>query len=185
MRHRREQLTPEEQRERGGYSSRPQWKQWKEPTGELKLSAHADLSGRYRKTEWEESADAPLETRLGEIVIALEAMAALAAEERVRRAEQERKRREEEHRRYLEQRARQHDEKRWTLFRQMATTWEECDRLRRFIDVLSVETATPAEPSSQVEQRLAWARARLEAMDPLANGVEGVAAEIEAVSQWL
>ncbi|MEP4163220.1 hypothetical protein [Maricaulis sp.] len=183
VRHRKERLTAEERRNRESWLSQT-WKQWTEPTGLLKFSAHAEIMGKHRQKEWEEKEGAPIEGRLGKIVIALEAMAVLAAEERARRAEQERIRREEEHRHYLARRAREHDQKRWNRFRQMATDWEECDRLRRFIAVLESEAVALVEPSPQLEERIAWARARLNAMDPMAEGATGVAARIEAVSEW-
>lgn len=131
-----------------------------------------------------EKADAAIENQLGEIVIALEAMAEVAVDERRRRMEQERIRREEEHQRYLKQRAREHDNKRWNRFRQLAVDWEESDRLRRFIALLETEAAAMQQPPAVLIERIAWARGKLDVLDPLKNGAIGVAEKIEAVGEW-
>jgi hypothetical protein len=98
-----------------------------------------------------------------------------------RQAEQERedrehRYREEAARRYEQQRLTEIDDRRWARFQQGAASWDERSRLLGFLAEL--ERRLEAEGEGEISERqfsewIAWARERIEALDPFARGLRG------------
>lgn len=181
IRQRKEPLSPAEAKDPLNVSLNRRWKQLREPTGELTLAVEGEFKWTA-KASWTDMPDQPLEAQLGAIVVGIEAVASVAAQERAKLREAEQRRWEEEQRRAAVQRARKLDDNRWRKVREMAAAFEEADRLRRFI--AAVEERYRAEPTEKAAKWVGWARDRLTEFDPLANGPEPVLAATEQVTEW-
>lgn len=183
IRQRKEQLTPAELKDPNNAALNRRWRQVREPTGQLMLTAEAEYR-RLGKTTWSDEAEQSLEAALGKVVVGLEAIATVAANHRSADREAERLRQQEYDRRARLERLRRQDDKRWLKVREMAATLEETDRLTRFLDVVAAAMEKLPEAEPRMTDWLAWAKERLAGMHPLADGVEAVVATTEAVTEW-
>ncbi len=161
----RRQLTDEE-KARYGYSLASQkWTQEKAPTGELILKIKE--SDRYgRDKEWRETAEAPLEEKLSDVIAEIAGMFEAIRLRREREAkEQERRRKLEEERRLAEM-----ERKRETIrYRRLISS---CKDWRRATDIRAFAAAVEATPlASTSAESFArwklWSLAHADRIDPL------------------
>ncbi len=114
----------------------------------------------------------PLEARLGEIVIALEVVAAVAAKETAERNEIERQRRirqaEWERR---ERKAEQQDE-RWERLCRVTDGWHQARRMRAFLSAFTEAVADDKRLAGRAEKWAAWAERYVRSLDPLPSDPE-------------
>jgi len=95
-------------------------------------------------------------------------------EARKRREEVAERHRREQAERYERERLARIDAERWERFRELAGAWEECARIRAFIQALrsDQEKAAGELEGRSVSEWLDWAESKVEAMDPM--GMNGV-----------
>jgi hypothetical protein len=145
------------------------WKSVLEPSGFLTFVIEAELRSVERIAEhWRH----PFETKIDWLLGKLEEAAAHTAERRRLNAqyhEHEAKRRKRREERRERERIESH---KWDGLVELADEWGEARRLRAFIDCLAkLEEADP-DPSGRICEWLAWARERIDALDPLAGDTE-------------
>lgn len=115
---------------------------------------------------WDETAEAPLETKLHEVVAALVARAAELAERREQEAEAARQRRAREDEARRQEEARQHERARRDGLIARATDWRRATDIRAYIQAVEATLA----PSAETEAWKAWALESANALDPLSAG---------------
>jgi hypothetical protein len=101
--------------------------------------------------------------------------------------EREKRHREEEARRYEARRLREVDAKRWTKFREFAVNWSDRKMLVAFL--AEIETRLATEGDLTVEDRtlsewVAWAKEKIDALDPFRAGNAGIFETIARMTQW-
>ena len=106
--------------------------------------------------------------------------------QRRQREEAERQRREEEHRRYQEAERRRLDDNRWRRFTELAARWRQADEVRRFLAALDQHPDVEGRLANgeTIADCLSWARARLAAFDPLADGPASVFEDVLKITSW-
>lgn len=144
------------------------------PTGLLIFTIEPHTGFCY--STWEDDRGGPLEDRVTDIAVTIlrvrDSQVASTLRAQARQAEHE----ERERRRVAAADARRRDDERWALFVDLSRRLEEAERLRRFLDLL-VSLDQPVDRvfgDRTVGEWLAWARARIEATDPLAGGPASV-----------
>jgi hypothetical protein len=97
-------------------------------------------------------------------------------QQRREREEAERRQREEERRRYEEAEHQRLDDNRWRRFTELAARWRQTDEGRRFLAALEQhpDAAASLPNGMPIVDWLSWARGRLSAFDPMADGPAGV-----------
>lgn len=156
-------LTSEAAKRRGW---RPDW----EPGGFLALLIDADFHSEMRIVETRKH---PFEGRIEAVVDRFEKIAAETAERRIQQQESLRRAAEAQMRRQERARLQAIEDRKWDEFTGLASDWEKARQLRCFIvRVTRLNDATP-DPSGRVREWLLWTRANVDALDPLADGIEG------------
>ncbi|MGN6549987.1 MAG: hypothetical protein ACTHJ3_08870, partial [Pararhizobium sp.] len=95
--------------------------------------------------------------------------------------------REEEARRYEARRLKEIDDKRWNKLCEFAANWEQRDRLLVFLAEVEKRAFDEGDiivGDSALSDWIAWAKERVEALDPLRRGPAGMFDTISKVSQW-
>jgi hypothetical protein len=156
-------------------------------TGFLRVTIKTWLGGR--KPQWVETERRKMSNLLPEIVG--EIIATAPALERLDREREEwqQKRREEEEARRDAQRQKELDEKRWQLFRDLASDWEEHALLQRFLADIETRLDGGADHNFPVGDRrarewLGWARDRAARLDPLREGASGLFRSLSEITPW-
>lgn len=154
-------------------------------SGFLRVSITTYLDGR--QPQWIETHKTKIGDMLPEIVGTIMAAGPILENQKREREEREKRHREEEARRYEARRLKEIDDKRWNKFCQLAANWEERDRLLVFL--AEVEKRASGEDDiivgdSALSDWIAWAKERVEALDPLRRGAAGMFDTISKVSQW-
>lgn len=165
----RRRLTDEEKAK--SYSSRQDWMQVREPTGELilKLSKHMPQGV---PPSWKDEQKQPLETKLSEILAGfLTALAIIRGERESREAEERLRRAREEEERRLEA-ERQAELARKLGLRQRANAWRAATHIREYVAAVQDAAAKggfSVEPPT-IEEWSNWALAHADEVDPLRTG---------------
>ncbi|MDV6333140.1 hypothetical protein [Asticcacaulis sp. 201] len=148
------------------------WEQRKVPSGSLKLGIVADYG--ISKLTWEDERGRALEDQLGEIIIAMEVVSAVAAKATAKRNEQahiasirtaEKERR--EHKAYLQ-------DQRWERLCAVADGWHQAQRIRGFLAAFKETVAGDARLMRRAAKWGAWAEEYLWSIDPLPSDPEEV-----------
>ena len=103
------------------------------------------------------------------------------------REEREKRYREEESRRYEAQRLKEIVDKRWNKFREFAVNWEERGGLLAFLAEVEMRASDEGDVTiadNSLNDWIAWAKARVDALDPLRHGASGIFNTISKVSRW-
>jgi hypothetical protein len=138
-------------------------------------------------SQWIETAKARISDLLPEIVGGIMAAGPILEQREQERQEEEKRRREAEARREEARRIKAVDDKRWAKFCQCAADWQERNKLLAFL--VEVEKRAAEEPSAtiadnSIDDWIAWARKRLEGLDPLQEGVASLFGAISNGSWW-
>ncbi len=134
-----------------------------EPTCNLILSIKAALSS---KQDVHERHGHLFESRIDEILQKFEAKAAHAIAQRNQWEQSERARYERQARALRQQTLEEREEKRWSGLCQMAAAWRDADNLRAFVDLIAARMDELETRPSRADLWLAWARRRINALDP-------------------
>ena len=153
-------------------------------SGFLRVSITTYVAGRQR--QWVETQKIKAESLLPEIVGNIMATGQMLEQQEHEIEEREKRYREEEARRCEARRLREIDDKRWNKFREFATKWEQRRELivflaeveRRSLDECDVTIGDVA-----LSDWIAWARARIDALDPLNRGAAEMFSAIKKMSQ--
>lgn len=154
-------------------------------SGFLRVSISTYLGGGA--SQWVETAKAKMGDMLPEIVGGIMATGPIL-DQRAREREEEAKRhREAEARREEVRRTKAIDDKRWVKFCQCAAEWQERNKLLAF--VAEVEKRAADEPGATIgdnaiDDWIAWARKRVETLDPFQESVAEMFDGISKVSWW-
>jgi len=132
--------------------------------------------GSGRQPQWVETENKKMADWLPEIVGRIISAGPILAKQEQEREDREHRYREEAARRYKQQRLKEIDDRRWARFQQGAASWDERSRLLGFLAEL--ERRLEAEGEGEISERqfsewIAWARKRIEALDPFARGLRG------------
>ncbi|WP_282608962.1 hypothetical protein [Pelagibius sp. Alg239-R121] len=137
-------------------------------TGFLRVEITTHLN-TIRQRKWIEASDKRIETQLSSIVAEILAAGPVLVEMRSAREEREKqyeKERAEERERVRLQRL---DNERWSKFQKLAIDWEECRRIRVFLDALREKAKSDTDTvvdDRTIADWIAWAEARLSQVDP-------------------
>jgi hypothetical protein len=153
------------------FNSGRTWRQVKVASGFLVLVVSADYNSDHRI---DERPGHLLENRAGRILDKFESVAARAADGRKWQAEFYVR----QARRARRERIRQIEGERWMRLREMASEWNEAERLRKFVETVArrMDELKPRPP--RVDAWLDWARWRIDDFDPLAEDTEAVFAKV-------
>jgi hypothetical protein len=179
LRQHREPLSAEELKDPWNVSTNRRFKQVREPTGKLVLTAKSRDAWVGERT-WSEAEGPPLEEVLDKVVLGLETLASDAVAYHEKRREEERIRWAEQAERAEQERLRTVDRNRWSFVRELAADWEEVSRLRRFLRAL--ETAAQAD-DADVSTWLEWVREHIARMDPLGQTLPELARQTAAIDE--
>jgi hypothetical protein len=130
-----------------------------------------------KQPQWIETSKNKIVGWLPQIVGSIIGAGPILVEQQRDREESARRYREEEARRYERQRLREIDERRWTRFRERADDWEERTKLLAFTAELQrrLEIEGDAQVGDrQLSQWVAWAKERIDALDPFNRGLPGL-----------
>lgn len=156
-----------------------------ESSGFLRVSITTYLDGRH--PQWIETQKKKIGDMLPEIISTIMAAGPILEQMKREREEREKRYREEETRRYEAQRLREIDDKRWQKFRQFAANWEERERLLSFIAEIENRRSDEGDVTvagGPLSNWIAWAKERVEALDPFRHGPTAMFETISKVSQW-
>jgi hypothetical protein len=148
--------------ERTGYE--PYVKYDFHPSGDLQFEVSRPEYGWIDKT-WKDGKRRKLEQILGKVVGGMEALADSIRVDRIRRAEEERLRAEEALRREEERRIQEEEAEQFAQLRDESKRWHEARALREYLGAL--EAIESDSRTSEFDEWLAWARQRVEELDPL------------------
>lgn len=164
-------ITPAEQMARGrrrhDYRSAPDFGYFMLPRFDYHATGALTITvGRRPSRSWNDTERARLEDRLGKVVAGI-----LALADEIRAQKEEERRRSEEHARA--QNRYEHlvnhlksEEAAFQALEQEATKWERATRLRAYIRAAEKNTQEMGTISSQLQDWLAWARAKADWLDP-------------------
>ena len=131
------------------------------PTGRLMITV-----GDYPSRRWRDTARTELEKRLGQVVagilILMDELRAKEAEQRRRREAHERA---EARYRYLKDR-RDREVARLEQLEEDVANWERASRLRAYADAVEREALSMGEAGPELQEWLAWVRAKADWLDP-------------------
>lgn len=163
----RRQLTDKEKVERRYLSTGQRWTQERAPTGELVLKIKEP--GRYGMTrEWRESADSPLEEKLGEVLAQLAGMFEELRLRRVREAEERARRWEIEEERDRIEMERKRETIRYQRLLDQCKNWRASAEIRAFVAAIEADPLV-LEHAEHLTEWKAWALAHADRIDPLRN----------------
>lgn len=144
-------------------------------SGFLRAEITTYLGGGGHERRWVETTAQPMAKLLPSIVGAVMAAGPALVTLRQEHEERERAWKRERAERFERQRLEELDAKRWERFRARAADWEESRLLARFLDALRADSVA----DDQFGDWMAWAQARVEAIDPmrqpLADLIAGIA----------
>ena len=132
--------------------------------------------GCGRQPPWVETENKKIADWLPEIVGRIISAGPILAEQQQQREDRERRYREEAARCYEQQRLKEVDDRRWARFQQGAASWDERSRLLSFLAELERRLEAEGEGEigdGQFSEWIAWARGRIEELDPFAQGLPG------------
>lgn len=150
------------------------------PSGFLRVTITTYLAGGH--PEWVETSEKKIGAWLPEITGAIIGAGPILVERQREREETARRYREEEIRRYEERRLKEIEDRRWAQFRGRAADWEERARLLTFVTELQKSLQSEGDAligDRQLSEWIAWAREKIDAVDPLGRGIR---AFFEAIS---
>lgn len=161
----RRELTQDERRSRGYYAPGQKWTHERVKTGQLILRAR---SAPYfcDKREWRESAAAPLEDKLQQILADIAGAFEEGRLYRLRKAEDERRHREAEEVRYRQENDRKRESIRFKRLTLASDKYIQATKIRDLI--AAVESSTLGQ-HEQFSDWKAWALAQAEHIDPLTS----------------
>ncbi|WP_439543308.1 hypothetical protein [Hyphomicrobium sp.] len=169
------------------WSSGQNWTQVLEPTGNLIFSFEDYFGHESRlRREWLETTTKRFEAMVPDIVATLLLAGPALVKLREDREEEKRRREEAERLRQIEQARRKKDRNQWRSLVEQAERHETATKVRNLLAALE---RTASDPSVMIGDRsladwIAWAKAYLEAVDPVCRGVEGIFGEISKVTDW-
>lgn len=154
-------------------------------SGFLRVSITTYLDGR--QPQWIETEKVKIGDLLPEIVGAIIAAGPMLVQRQREREENEKRYREEERRRYEARRLKELDDKRWNAFREIASDWEERQKLLAFL--AEIKTLASREGDAMIGDVslldwIAWADKRIEALDPFKQGAKGLFEAVARVPHW-
>lgn len=156
-----------------------------ESSGYLRVGITTYLDGQ--RPQWSETDKTKMEKWLPEIVGVIIAAGPILEKVKRDREESERRYREEEARRYELRRLKEIDDKRWNKFCDFAANWEERARLQAFLAEIEDRFADEGDVTvsdQPLSEWIAWAKARITALDPFRSGAAGMFESISKVTQW-
>jgi hypothetical protein len=169
-------LTPQRQKEneaRRFFKSHPTHE--KRPTGFLTISA--DTFNTASRRRWSEIRGTPLERRMAQVVdgVCRESVRLREVEKRrdeVNRRTEDEQRREAMKRKVLElaERERREDERRFREVQRDAKAWRASQLVKEYLnsfEVSEIARSGQIDPAGETARWLSWARAKLEAMNPI------------------
>lgn len=134
-----------------------------EPSGYLVLSIKAALSP---KQDMHERYGHLFESRIDEILQKFEMKAAHAVAQRRQWAQRERARCECQARARRQQTLEERENERWSELCRMAAAWRDADNLRAFVNLVAARMDELNQRPVRADLWLAWARRRIDALDP-------------------
>ena len=134
-----------------------------EPSGYLVLSIKAALSP---KQDVHERYGHLFESRIDEILQKCEMKAAHAVAQRRQWEQRERARCERQARARCQQTLEEREDERWSELCRMAAAWRDADNLRAFVDLVAARMDELNQRPVRADLWLAWARRRIDALDP-------------------
>ena len=142
------------------------------PTGRLTLSV--ECVGSWGKHFWRDShtGEYGIETVLSDVMICMEEMSEIKRQSDRAEAEAEKLRQEEEKRKLEHQKARQAEQARVDKLLADAETWDQSQKLRKYIDACQAKAQVSAqviEPDNELGKWFTWARELANRLDPLAG----------------
>ncbi len=149
-------------------------------SGYLRVTINTWIPGK--QPEWVESDKTKMETMLPAIIGGIAAMEPILERQAREREEQHQRYQEEESRRRERQRIATIDNKRWERFRQHAIDWNEATRIAAFITEVEAQAGETSDPG--LKEWIAWARTKLDALNPLIAGPAAIFAEMEKITEW-
>jgi hypothetical protein len=166
-------LTKKEFADRSSLTSKERERGWKrtfEPSGSLVLLIEADFHSQTRIADTRKRL---LESRIEEIIDRLETIASETIQRRKQHQEDDKRAFERQKRREERKRVERIEDRKWDDFVELAEEWERACQLRRFVArVAKLNEASP-NPSGRVQEWLACTRDNVDALDPLADGIDG------------
>lgn len=162
-----------------------EWRQELQPSGKLIFEIKHYLPSGF-KLQWLETDEMPMEEFLPEIFDTLKRAAPILAQRTRERLEQQRLAEIAAHERYLAEQARKRDDNRWQGFLELAATWQRHEQARLFLEALKQREFDPDCMVGEVSlaEWLTWVEHRLEAGNPLNQGVEVLFGGIEKVTSY-
>ncbi|WP_316201288.1 MULTISPECIES: hypothetical protein [unclassified Bradyrhizobium] len=155
-----------------------------ESSGYLRVGIATYLPGL--QTQWVESSKAMMEQLLPAIVAGIMAAGPALEQMKREREEQQKRYQEQEARRLEARRLREIDEKRWAKFRELAVNWDERNILLAFITEIEVRLAKEGDVTvtdRPLSEWLAWAKSKIDALDPFRGGTAELFQAIARVTQ--
>ncbi len=137
-------------------------------SGFLRIAVNTYVGGG--KLEWIEKQNKKVIDLLPKITASIMACGPRLDEQQAEREAQHLRYEEERRRQYEEQQRRELEARRWKHFREQAVSWQECERLRGFVDV--VERRLLTEQVDDIDgmtptEWVAWSRKKIEELDPM------------------
>jgi len=156
-----------------------------ESSGYLRVGITTYLPGL--QTQWVESSKVIMEQLLPAIVAGIMAAGPALEQMKREREEQQKRYQEQEARRLEARRLREIDEKRWAKFRELAVNWDERNILLAFITEIEMRLAKEGDVTvtdRPLSEWLAWAKSKIDALDPFRGGTAELFQAIARVTQW-
>lgn len=165
-------------RQRRGYFYIPPWDY--HPTGELTLELDVPEGLQYTagsaiRHRWSDGARRTVEDVLNEVVASLHRLAVWQRQRRLEREERERRRIEEERIRWERQRRAEEEAKQLAKLEAQVDRWQRARRIREYVDAFEAAAARDgrlADQDGEAARWIAWARERVDRLDPLTGHSE-------------
>ncbi|MBB3231980.1 hypothetical protein [Halomonas stenophila] len=162
-----------------------EWRQELQPTGKLIFEVKRYLPTGF-KTQWLETDAVPMEELLSEIFKTLRQVTPILVQQTRERLEKKRLAEIAAHERYLAEQARKRDDNQWQRFLEIADTWQHYEHARNFLEALKQVNFTPdcKVGETPLAEWICWVEDRIEAGNPLSQGVEAIFADIEKITSY-
>lgn len=132
------------------------------PTGMLTITA-----GNWPSRNWRDTLRTRLEDRLAEVVVGVLALAKVIHEKKLEEARKEEERKRAQARYEFLKGRLEKEQECFKKLEQEAVSWERAARLRAYVDAVARRADSTGEWSSELQEWVAWARAKADWLDPM------------------